>query len=377
MTKFRTVLTSTLVATTLFVPLSATMTAQPAVAAQQDIVGGDYTTHAQNILNDINAYRKSKGLKPVKYSATISTIAQDESNRAVRDENYNHSMRFLNDSRAGSWTHAGEVTALEYSVNSHALVNWWKKSPSHNKFLLNPDIDVIGIGVTFVDGNLSKTKQPWRIVGTVDGYGYDRGGAPADARTTVSAPPQKVENGSSGASLMSPGYISGYYNANKSKLGSPVRYKTTGLVQGGVVQQFMNYTNGARYSVYWSNTTGTHDVKTSGGIGATFANTGAERTHGYPKDNEKSKTYKNQKYAYQFFARNGVNHLLMWTPQHGTHVINERGAIGSTWAKAGREYNYGFPITDEYKGRDGKTYQKFSNGVTISWSPTQGTKVMK
>lgn len=162
--------------------------ATPAHAAQQDIVNASQSTldgHRQTVLNEINKYRTSRGLAPVKYSPTLTGISQDESNRAVREENYNHSNNFLRDSRFSGATTMREITALEYSVNPVALVTWWKNSPSHNAVLLDPKVTVVGIGVTLADGSLTNTRQPWRIVSVVNGGGYANGGQPSDTRTSV------------------------------------------------------------------------------------------------------------------------------------------------------------------------------------------------
>lgn len=171
------------------VPMALTT---PAHAAQQDIVNASQSTldgHRQTILNEINKYRSSRGLAPVKYSPTLTGISQDESNRAVREENYNHSNNFLRDSRFRGATTMREITALEYSVNPVALVTWWKNSPSHNAVLLDPKVTVVGIGVTLADGSLTNTRQPWRIVSVVNGGGYANGGQPSDTRTSVTGTP--------------------------------------------------------------------------------------------------------------------------------------------------------------------------------------------
>lgn len=172
--------------------------ATPAQAASQDIVSVSAATkdgYRQQILEEINTYRKSHGLQPVRYSPTITGIAQDESDRVVRAEYVSHSMNFISDPRKGSGVDAmNEITALEYRVDPAALVKWWQGSPSHNKVLLSSKIDVIGIGVTLADGSLANTGQPWRIVSVVDGFGYAPGHGPADARTAVtgSAPAAPV-----------------------------------------------------------------------------------------------------------------------------------------------------------------------------------------
>ncbi|WP_186304395.1 S-layer homology domain-containing protein [Kocuria palustris] len=176
-------------------------TAAPARAAAQDIVSApaaEKDGYRQQILDEVNRHRKANGLRPVRYSPTITGIAQDESDRVVRAERVSHSMDFLSDPRRGTGVDAmNEITALEHSIDPAALVRWWKSSPSHDKVLLSPEIEVIGIGVTIADGRLTNTGQPWRLVSVVDGYGYVPGHGPADARAGVtgSAPavsPQSV-----------------------------------------------------------------------------------------------------------------------------------------------------------------------------------------
>ncbi|MFI7579575.1 CAP and S-layer homology domain-containing protein [Kocuria kalidii] len=162
--------------------------AAPATAAPQDIVSMDartWTSDAQKMLDLINAHRKSKGLKPVRYSATVAQVAQGESDRLVRQEVINHTNNFLNDKRAGSWDAAGEIHAISWRHSVNDLVDWWKGSSAHNKVLTDPRMEVIGIGLTYVDGSLAGNKQGWRLVGTVTSYGYPDGRAPSDTRTTV------------------------------------------------------------------------------------------------------------------------------------------------------------------------------------------------
>lgn len=174
------------------------VTATPAVAAASDIVSVSSSTRiadTQKLLNLINSHRASKGLAPVKYSATLSGIAQGESDRLVTQEVINHTDTFWQDPRAGSWNAVGEIHALSWQVSVTDLMNWWKNSSAHNKVLTDPRMQVVGIGLTYVDGSLAGDGSGWRLVGTVTSYGYPAGQAPADARSTVTAVPA----GSSGA----------------------------------------------------------------------------------------------------------------------------------------------------------------------------------
>lgn len=161
-------------------------------AATTDIVGVSAATRdadAQLMLDEINRYRASLGVKPLKYSATLSRVVQRESDRQVVEERFSHSTRFLTDPRTGPWTSANEVIALEHHRDVRALVKWWKSSPAHDKAIRDPRHEVIGIGLTYADGRLQRTGQAWQVLSTVNLYGYAHGGAPADASTRVHGAP--------------------------------------------------------------------------------------------------------------------------------------------------------------------------------------------
>jgi uncharacterized protein YkwD len=110
--------------------------AGPAHAAVPDIVAVDAATRqadAQLILDEINRYRESLGVKPLKYSATLSQVVQKESDRQVVEEKFSHSTAFLTDPRTGPGTSANEVIALEHHRDVRALVTWWKSSAAPDK----------------------------------------------------------------------------------------------------------------------------------------------------------------------------------------------------------------------------------------------------
>lgn len=288
----------------------------PASAAPSDIVSVSSSTRAsdaQNMLNQINAYRASKGLAPVKYSATLSGIAQGQSDRLVNQEVINHTNTFLTDSRASGYNAAGEIHAISWKVSVTDLVNWWKNSSAHNKVLTDPRMQVIGVGLTYVDGSLAGDGSGWRLVGTVASYGFPAGKGPADATTTVTgspggAPPQNVFP-TSGYSLK--GGIKARYDSlgGYPVLGAPTMNERGGLINGGVYQSF--------------------------------------RTAA------------------------GVRHKILWSPATGAHAVMESGAIGSAWQRAGYERGWGYPTTDEYRV-GAEVQQRFSNGYVAHWSSVTG-----
>lgn len=253
-------------------------------AAQQDVVrvsDAQRESDAQRLLDGINAYRSSHGLQPVKYSARLTQIEQQHSDDQVVAESFYHTDDFLTDARAGHYTHANEVIALSYQRDVLQLLAWWKTSPAHNAALLNPNAQVIGIALTYADGSLSHTGQPWQLLGTVNLYGYSTGGAPSDASTTVSGGAKPQGNGSFSVY----GAIGSAYddNGGTGAFGAPTMSESTAT--GGRYQIFQDG-QGRRYKFLWSQTTGANWVKEFGAIGTTWSRNGYERGFGFPTTNE-------------------------------------------------------------------------------------------
>lgn len=348
--------------------LGTLFTAAPAQAASSDITSvstSTRATHAQQLLDLINAHRKNKGLKPVKYSATLSGIAQGQSDRLVRQEVVNHTNAFMTDPRAAGWDAVGEIHALSYQVSVKELMDFWKGSTGHNKVLTDPKMEVIGIGLTYADGSLANTRQPWRLVGTVASYGYPAGKGPADAATTVrgttTAAPKPAPVATT--TYTTKGGIGTKYRAlgGTAAFGAPTMNERGGLVGGGVYQQFAKNS-----TFYWAPHAGAWPVSSNGAIGKKFAGAGYERGYGYPTTVERTGLIGGG--AYQSFrTSSGAVHKILWAPGIGAKVVKESGAIGNQWKRAGYERGYGYPVTDEYRVGT-EVRQKFSTGRTIHWS---------
>ncbi|KUG52908.1 hypothetical protein AVL61_11840 [Kocuria rosea subsp. polaris] len=343
-------------------------------AAAQDVVAVDAATRqadAQLILDEINSYRASLGVKPLKYSATLSQVVQKESDRQVVEEKFSHSTAFLTDPRTGPYTSANEVIALEHHRDVRALVKWWKSSAAHDKAIKDPRHEVIGIGLTYADGRLANTGQPWQVLSTVNLYGYANGGAPADASARVDgAPVHSYESTpvQTPAGYGVAGAIGSKYHAlgGALVLGQPVMPERGGLRAGGAYQEFS--LNGRKTTLYWSPATGAHWVENPTAIGQKFVAAGRENGYGFPTTEERRLPDGS---SYQVFSRDGVLTKVMWTRAHGARAVNETGAIGRAWKAAGFERGYGYPVTDPIRYGD-TVYQRFSNGYRVNWSSTTG-----
>lgn len=309
-------LTLTTAACILLGSLAATA---PAHAAPSDIVSVSSATRAsdaQDMLNQINVYRASKGLAPVRYSATLSGIAQGQSDRLVHQEVINHTDTFLTDSRASGYNAAGEIHAISWQVSVADLVNWWKNSGAHNKVLTDPKMQVIGIGLTYVDGSLAGDGSGWRLVGTVTSYGFPAGRGPVDASTAVTGNPS----------------------------GAPAPNVTTMSVAGYTLQ---------------------------GGIKARYDSLGGYAVLGAPTMNERGGLINGGIYQ-NFRTGTGVEHKILWSPATGAHPVKETGAIGNAWQRAGYERGWGYPTTGEYRVGT-EVQQRFSNGYVAHWSSVTGS----
>lgn len=153
-----------LVASPLVMANMDTAEASPAKTVTQEQMQQDVAT----IFDDINDYRESLGLKRLKFSTTISTIAQKEATRAATSGDLSHSMDFLTNPAAGQWKSAGEITALSGKADAHRFTKWWKSSAAHNDIMTRSDVDVMGIGLHAI----TDSRGYFRYVATVDFYGY-------------------------------------------------------------------------------------------------------------------------------------------------------------------------------------------------------------
>jgi uncharacterized protein YkwD len=180
-------LTQTQVPSPLSQPGSAAATGplQPAPESLQTeaLVRDDATAQIQAVFTAINSYRASFGLPAVKYHPTVAAMAQEWSDSIASSEVIEHRTSFWTDSRALNPTNgAGEVIAVRWDRDAAQLVEWWKGSPAHDAILKDPRFNVMGIGITFTDGNWQTTPNRYTMWGVVDFFGY--GTLPAGTTTS-------------------------------------------------------------------------------------------------------------------------------------------------------------------------------------------------
>jgi uncharacterized protein YkwD len=143
----------------------ATESLAPGPLATEALVPDSNAAAILTVFNKINEYRVSKGLAPVKYNATVASLAQDWSDNIASREVIEHRANFWLDWRAMSPNAAGEVIAIRTDRDAALLVEWWKGSPGHNAMLLDPRFNVMGAGISY-------TNSLYSIWGVVNFFSY-------------------------------------------------------------------------------------------------------------------------------------------------------------------------------------------------------------
>jgi uncharacterized protein YkwD len=154
-------------------PAANTESLQSQSLSTEALVRDDASAQINAVFSAINSYRASFGLPAVKYHPTVAAMAQEWSDSIASREVIEHRSSFWTDSRALNPSNgAGEVIAVRWDRDAAQLVEWWKGSPAHNAILKDPRFNVMGIGITFTDGNWQTTPNRYTMWGVVDFFGY-------------------------------------------------------------------------------------------------------------------------------------------------------------------------------------------------------------
>jgi uncharacterized protein YkwD len=127
-------LTAALVLSLLMALFVAAAPAAQAAPAQSD-----------TIVQLVNAERASRGLRPLRVNSTLTSIAQDWSQRQAAANAMSHRPNFTSGYPSG-WSRAAENVAWYSEDNPRAIVTGWMNSAGHRANILNPDLTDIGVG---------------------------------------------------------------------------------------------------------------------------------------------------------------------------------------------------------------------------------------
>ena len=130
----------------------------------------DYTQtklDAERARDLINAYRKEKGLKPVKLNSELSNAAKGHSKDLAKWDRISHygsdgSNPWDRVKRSGFNARLAAENVGTGQVTIDEVFKGWQESPGHNKNLLLPDAEYIGIAL--VQEPKSEFKTFWTLV---------------------------------------------------------------------------------------------------------------------------------------------------------------------------------------------------------------------
>lgn len=322
------------------------MTNMNAAHAESSYTNANTSQTAKDVLTYINKFRASKGLKPVKYSITMSRVSNDWSRKMATDKIFEHNPQAFTDARyPKGWTTGGEIIAARWDYSGEQLVNQWINSPGHNAIMSNPNATHVGIGIAYGQGPQTQDgKSVYRSYGTVNFFGYNND-LPA-LKSSNEVPLVRAGMASIWSALGS------YYSGVGYPLGNEVGIK------GGAYQQFENG------RIYWKDSIGGRIIL--GAVAGKWYSLGAENSWmGYPTSNEI--LIKNG--VFQTFEKGSI----YWSERTGAQPVF--GAVADKWYRIGAENsNLGYPTTSEIV-INGGVYQQFQNGK-IYWSEKTGAYPM-
>ncbi|MFW0120576.1 CAP domain-containing protein [Rothia sp. CCM 9419] len=319
---------------------------------------------AQRLLNLINQYRAQYGLQPLQHSATVASVMDIEARRQFIQGYFSHGTQFMYNPKVRGYSFVREVIALSYNGDISQLLAFWKSSPPHRAAILAPQANTCGIGLCYGNGR----GLPWRVLGNVGIYRYERGRGPSDIQPTIAGGSRIATQSTQPTYAIKGGIGASYHNGGgEARFGVPIMNEKGGLVEGGIYQNYSK--NGNISQFLWTADTGAYPVHFEGDIGRYWARHGEENVLGYPLMYETGGLIGGG--AYQRFKRGNRVTKIMWHPRYGAHPILEYGAISAEWSRNDYERGYGYPVTGEY--RHGiEVHQRFSKGYTIAWHSRTG-----
>lgn len=150
--------------------LGANVAGAPAAAAPAPATAAAVPAVAQEILNDVNAERSSRGLPALKWNPQLADVAAQWNQNMNNTGAFQHrNLNLLFDDPAfGHYGGLGEniFKGSGASFSSGAIHVAWMRSDGHRKNVLSPGFDSIGISVLCVNGTTWATQNFGRESGS-------------------------------------------------------------------------------------------------------------------------------------------------------------------------------------------------------------------
>lgn len=153
----------------------------------------------QEIIKQVNDYRKSQGLAPLKVSDALMKAAQARANDMASTGSFSHTIATTTPNTHWSYfikqngyqyKNAGENLAEGYK-NATDTMKAWQKSPTHNNNLINPKYSDMGVAVVPVKYNGKQSNFVIHFFGSPKNPQIQAViPTSTPTPTTISAPPQ-------------------------------------------------------------------------------------------------------------------------------------------------------------------------------------------
>lgn len=115
--------------------------------------------HEERILNLVNSYRISAGIKPLKNNPNLKKLADLKANDMAKYKYFDHTSKKLGTiskmlkKNNIKYRFAGENIA-KGQTSPEEVVAMWMASKGHRKNILNPNFHEIGIGIDGYSNNI-------------------------------------------------------------------------------------------------------------------------------------------------------------------------------------------------------------------------------
>ncbi|MEE6272090.1 FG-GAP-like repeat-containing protein [Georgenia wangjunii] len=170
---------------------------------------------ADTIVSLVNQARAQHGLRPMRVNGSLTSIAQDWSQRQAAANTMSHRPNFTSGYPAG-WTRGAENVAWHSQNNPQAVFNGWMNSAGHRANILNPSLTDIGVGWAMASSG--------RYYATQNFAAYAGSTAPAPAPAPTGTPGNKDYNGDGRADVLtisSTGRLALYPGNGRNGWGTP------------------------------------------------------------------------------------------------------------------------------------------------------------
>ena len=132
------------------------------------------SNHSQivDVFTAINNYRVSQGLTAFRYNSTISASSQKWSDTLSANGQPTLNPNFNTDPTLQGSTSSSEIVGGQWDRSAAELVAQWVASPAYNSVLTNPNMNTIGIGITYTDSTAATSPNTYATYGVVDAFQY-------------------------------------------------------------------------------------------------------------------------------------------------------------------------------------------------------------